>query len=101
MKFLTVRDFRTSPAAIWKRLPKEREMVITNNGKPIALLTPLTDETMEDTISAFRQAKAVNSVRKMQEISASLGNDKMTLDEINAIIKEVRYETRAANESCN
>ncbi|WP_461255461.1 type II toxin-antitoxin system Phd/YefM family antitoxin [Treponema sp. R80B11-R83G3] len=90
MKFVTVRDFRTSPAAIWKRLPNEQEMIITHNGKPIALLTPLSDETLEDTVSAVRRAKAINAVKKMQEISVSLGNDKMTLKEINAIIKETR-----------
>ena len=90
MKFVTVRDFRTSPANIWKKLSSEREMIITNNGKPIALLTPLSDETLEDTVSAVRKAKAINAVKKMQEISLSLGNDKMTLDEINAIIKETR-----------
>jgi len=54
MKFVTVRDFRTSPASIWKKLPIERELIVTNNGKPIALLTPLTDETLEDTVSAIR-----------------------------------------------
>jgi len=96
MKFVTVRDFRTSPAVIWKKLPSEREMIITNNGKPIALITSLTDETLEDTVSALRQAKAANAMKKMQEISASLGNDKMTLDNINKIIKE----TRKKNESC-
>jgi len=90
MKFVTVRDFRTSPASIWKKLPSERELIITNNGKPIALLTPLSDETLEDTISAVRKAKAINAVRKMQEISVSSGNDKMTLEEINALIKDAR-----------
>ena len=90
MKFVTVRDFRTSPASIWKRLPSERELIITNNGKPIALLTPLSDETLEDTVSAVRKAKALNAVRKMQEISVSLGNDKIPLEKINAIIKETR-----------
>ncbi|MCL2477943.1 MAG: type II toxin-antitoxin system Phd/YefM family antitoxin [Treponema sp.] len=90
MKFVTVRDFRTSPSSIWKKLPSERELIITNNGKPIALLTPLSDETLEDTVSAVRKAKAVNASRKMQEISVSLGNDKMTFEEINAIIKETR-----------
>jgi len=101
MEFVTVRDFRTSPAAIWKKLPIEREMVITNNGRPIALLTPLSDETLEETISTFRQVRAINAVRKMQEISVSLGNDKMTLEEINAVIKEARQEIRAENESCD
>ena len=90
MKFVTVRDFRSSPASIWKRLPSERELIITNNGKPIALLTPLSDETLEDTVSAFRKAKAINAVKKMQEISVSSGNNKMTLNEINKIIKETR-----------
>ena len=95
MKFITVRDFRTSPASIWKKLPIERELIITNNGKPIALLTPLTDETLEDTVSAVRKAKAINAVKKMQETSISLGNDKMTLDETNAIIKDVRKKNES------
>ena len=94
MKFVTVRDFRTSPSAIWKKLSSERELVITNNGKPIALLTPLSDETLEDTISAVRRAKAVNAVKKMQEISVSLGNDKMSLREINTIIKDAREKNK-------
>ena len=95
MQFITVRDFRTSSASIWKRLPEEKEMVITNNGKPIALLTPLTDKYFEETLSFIRQAKAMMAVRKMQEISASLGNDKMSLDEINAIIADTRKKKNA------
>ena len=94
MKFITVRDFRTSSSGIWKKLPEEREMIITNNGKPIALLTPLTDKTLEDTVSAVRRATAVNAVKKMQEISAGLGNDKLTLDKINAIIAGARRKNK-------
>ena len=90
MKFVTVRDFRNSPSNIWKKLPSERELIITNNGKPIALLTPLNDETLEDTVSAVRRAKAINAMKKMQEISVFLGNDKMTLGEINKIINDTR-----------
>jgi len=90
MRFVTVRDFRTSPSSIWKKLPSERELIITNNGKPIAFLTPLSDETMEETLSAVRRAKAINAMKKMQEISVSLGNDKMSSEAINKIIKDVR-----------
>jgi len=93
MRFVTVRDFRTSPSNIWRNLPSERELIITNNGKPIALLTPLNDETLEDTVSAVRKAKAINAVKKMQEISVSLGNEKMTLKEINTIINDVRKKS--------
>jgi antitoxin (DNA-binding transcriptional repressor) of toxin-antitoxin stability system len=95
MKFISVRDFRTSSSSIWKKLPTEREMIVTNNGRPIALLTPLNDETLEDTVFAVRKAKAINAVKKMQEISVELGNDKMSLEEINAIIADVRKKNKA------
>ena len=99
MKFITVRDFRNSPSSIWKRLPSERELIITNNGKPIALLTPLSDETLEETVSAVRKAKAINVMKKMQEISIDLANDKMTLEDINTIIKDVRSKNKSESSS--
>jgi len=90
MKFITVRDFRTSPGKIWKELPEEQEMIITNNGKPIALLTPLNDSNIEETVKAVRKAKAINSIKKMQEISLKKGTNKLSLPEINEEINEYR-----------
>ena len=94
MKFVTVRDFRTSSASIWKTLPKEREMVITNNGKPIALLTPLSDKNLEETLSAVRRAKAINAVKMIQRESIKNGTSEMTLNEINNEIKMTRNERK-------
>lgn len=90
MKFITVRDIRTSPARIWKELPEEQEMVITNNGKPIALLTPISDESLEGTISAVRRARAVEAVRVMQESAKANGTDTMTQVEIEEEIRQSR-----------
>jgi antitoxin (DNA-binding transcriptional repressor) of toxin-antitoxin stability system len=94
MKFVTVRDFRTSSANIWKTLPQEQEMVITNNGKPIALLTPLSDRNLEETLAAIRKAKAINAVKLIQQESMKNGTDKMTLEEINYEIKASRKERK-------
>ena len=88
MKFVTVRDFRTSPAQIWKQLPEEQEMVITNNGKPIALLTPLSDANIEDTLKAVRKARALNAVKRMQEVSMQNGNLLLRDEEIQNEISE-------------
>lgn len=90
MKFVTVRDFRTSPAQIWKQLPEEQEMVITNNGKPIALLTPLCDANIEDTLKAVRKARALNAVNSMQDISMRNGNSLLSDEEIENEISESR-----------
>ena len=94
MKFVTVRDFRTSSANIWKTLPKEQEMVITNNGKPIALLTPLSDRNLEETLSAIRRAKAINAVKMIQQESIKNGTDEITMDEINNVIKMSRQKRK-------
>jgi antitoxin (DNA-binding transcriptional repressor) of toxin-antitoxin stability system len=76
MKFISVRDFRMSSAKIWKTLTEEQEMVITNNGRPIALLTLLSDKTLENTLSAIRQAKAINAVKLIQQESLKRGGGK-------------------------
>jgi len=94
MKFISVRDLRTTPAKIWKELPKEQEMIITNNGKPIALLVPISDANLEEMLSSVRQAKAMNAVKLMQQISMEKGNDKLSINEINEEIKEVRQKLK-------
>jgi antitoxin (DNA-binding transcriptional repressor) of toxin-antitoxin stability system len=94
MKFVSVRDFRTSSAKIWKALPEEQEMVITNNGKPIALLTPLIDKTLENTLSAIRQAKAINAVKLIQQESLKKGLENTTMEEIDEEIKRIRKQSK-------
>jgi antitoxin (DNA-binding transcriptional repressor) of toxin-antitoxin stability system len=94
MKFVSVRDFRTSSANIWKTLPEEQEMVITNNGKPIALLTPLSDKTLENTLSAIRQARAINAVKLIQQESLRKGMEKTTMEEIDEEIKRIRKQSK-------
>lgn len=90
MKFITVRDIRTSPAKIWKQLPEEQEIVITNNGKPIALLTPLSDESLEETISAVRQARAIQAVRVMQQTAKTRDLDSLSQADIDGEIRQSR-----------
>lgn len=90
MKFITVRDLRTTPAQIWKALPDEQEIVITHNGKPIALLTPLTDTDLEETLSAVRRARAVNAVKAMQAAAVAKGLSGMTMEEIDQEIQVYR-----------
>ena len=90
MKFITVRDLRTTPAQIWKDLPEEQEMIITNNGKPIALLTPLNDSDIEDTLSAVRKARAINAINKLQFASSKNNLSNLTIKEIENEIKAAR-----------
>ena len=95
MKFISVRDFRVSSADIWKMLPKEQEMIVTNNGKPIALLTPLTDSTLEQSLANIRKAKAATAVKLMQQSAVASGRSKMSPGQIEAEIAAARKSKRA------
>ena len=39
MKFLSVRDLKNKSSQVWKDLPIQKEMIVTNNGRPIALIS--------------------------------------------------------------
>ena len=90
MKFLSVRDLRGKAAQIWKELPEQKELVVTNNGRPIAILSSVTASDLEESLSAIRQARAIQAVAAMQRRSVEKGTDKITLKEINAEIKAAR-----------
>jgi antitoxin (DNA-binding transcriptional repressor) of toxin-antitoxin stability system len=96
MKFLSVRDLRGKSAEVWKELPNEREMIITCNGRPIAILAAISESNLEESLAAFRQARAVEAVATLQRRSADQGTDKITMDEINAEIKSVRKKRATA-----
>lgn len=99
MKFISVRDLRSSPAKIWRELPEEREMVITNNGKPIALLTPISDDSFESTLAALRQALAVQAVQRMQTAARESGLSGMDDPAIEAEIRAARNERHRRTKS--
>ncbi len=90
MKFLSVRDLKTKSSQVWKDLPDQKDMVITSNGRPIAILSSINENNLEQILSAFRQARAIEAVTSIQYESVRKGTDKITLGEINNEIKAVR-----------
>jgi prevent-host-death family protein len=60
MRFISVRDLRNKSAEVWKDLPGEREMIITSNGRPVAILASVNESNLEESLSAFRQARAID-----------------------------------------
>lgn len=90
MRFVTVRDLRSKSAEIWQRLARENEIVITSNGRPIALLTPVSEETLEESLASFRRARAMAAVEALQSRSIAQGTHRITSDEIHREIRAVR-----------
>ena len=66
MDFVSVRELRTRSAAVWDALSKEKDLVVTSNGMPIAILSATSTSTLEASLAALRQARAQLAVAAMQ-----------------------------------
>ena len=86
MNFYTVRDLRTTPKSIWENLSADGEVIITNNGRPTAILFDIADGSFEETVKAVRQAKAM--IASMRAKAAA--NGYMSDEDIEAEIAAVR-----------
>ena len=88
MNFYTVRDLRTTPKNIWENLATDGEVVITNNGKPTAILFDIADGSFVETLKAVRQAKAMIAFNAMRTRAAEKGD--MSDEDIAAEIAAAR-----------
>lgn len=92
MKFISVRDFRIRPGDIWKQLKVEKDIIITSNGKPIAILNPVEQDNLESSLITLRRARALLAMEDIQKEAINKGLDKTTEEEIEKEIKAMRLE---------
>ncbi|MEW5947198.1 MAG: type II toxin-antitoxin system Phd/YefM family antitoxin [bacterium] len=90
MKFVSVRELRNEAARVWGDLKSEREIVLTSNGRPVAIMTAVTGENLETEIRAVRRARALLALERIHDASLEKGLDSITTDEIDAAIGESR-----------
>lgn len=94
MRFVSVRDLRSKGRQVWKELESEKELVITSNGRPIALLTGINEENFEQTLRDLRRARALRAVDEMQRASVRAGLDSVADEEIETEIRKARKARR-------
>lgn len=90
MRFVSVRDLRGKSAEIWRRVSAEKDLVVTSNGRPIAILSTVSERNLEESLAAIRQARAIQAVESMQRSSVEAGRDRLSSKLIDAEIKAVR-----------
>lgn len=81
MKFLSVGNLKTESSQVWKELTFEKEMIITSNGKPIAILSSIKENNLEQVLSAFHRARISEAVAAVQYESVCKGTDKINMEE--------------------
>ena len=91
MNFYSVRDLRTDSKTMWQELYGGNEIIITNNGKPSALMINIPEGLFDETVQAIRQAKAMIALNNMRDKAAAEGFK--SDGEIDALLSKIRGET--------
>ena len=99
MQFLTIRELSKSPRQALTKLTVDKKAVLTNNGKPQALIFSIDGDNFEKTLSMLQKLEFMQNLTEMRLVSMKKDNSKMTLDEINAEIKAVRKNRRVKTKS--
>ena len=94
MGFLALRELRQSTARIDQIIERDGSVVVTSNGKPAYLMVGVDESNLEQTLVDLRQVRAKRALYRMHGTSSGLGNDKMTLDDINEEIAADRSSRR-------
>ncbi len=90
MKFMAMRELRNESSKFLQNLGPAEEVVLTNNGKPVALISSVTEDTLEDALASLRRSRALRALGKLQIQSARTGKDQITEEEIEDEIQAVR-----------
>ena len=96
MKFISIRDLRSNTAQLRKDLETDRDVLVTANGRPFALMTRVEPDNVEEELMAIRQARARAAISRIRAKAKADGLDRLTMDEIDAIIAKARRERRNA-----
>ena len=88
MNFYSVRDLRTDSKRMWADLTSGDEVILTNNGKPSALVIDIPEGSFDEIVQSVRQAKAMIALSNIRAKAAETGF--LTDDEIESLIDEAR-----------
>ena len=95
MRFVSIKDLRSKTSAIRRDLAVDEEIVVTAHGRPIALLTAVEGDSLEEELLARRRAKARMALDRARSQAKAAGTAGMPMREVEEIVAEARKERKA------
>lgn len=90
MKFVTVRELRGRTSELWEELERQRELIVTNNGKPVAILSATDAQSLEGSLRNIRRCRAADALSGLQRGAARRGLDRLTMGEVDGEVQAFR-----------
>jgi antitoxin (DNA-binding transcriptional repressor) of toxin-antitoxin stability system len=96
MKLIAIQDLK-QPRQLKERLRTERELLLTSDGRPVAVLVNVDpSEDPETIIHSIRDARSRIALSRVREAAARSGSARLSLAEINREIAATRRARQAS-----
>ncbi len=90
MKFVSIQDLKR-PRLLKERLKAERELLLTSDGRPVAVLVNVdASEDPETILQSIRDSRSRLALSRVREAAARSGADRLSLSEISREIAATR-----------
>lgn len=89
VKFVSTRVLRNRPGEV-QALLRDDDVVLTANGKPVAILVGVDEDQLDQTAEAVRQAKARLALSRMRRHATARGLTRLRPGAIRTEIRAVR-----------
>lgn len=94
MDYIAVNELKR-PRAVRERLAASEEMILTSNGRPMAVLMYVdAEDDPEDVLNAAREARSQIALRRIRERARRSGAAAMSEPEIDGVIAAARRERK-------
>jgi hypothetical protein len=96
MDYLAVKDLKT-PRMVRERLREEGELLLLNNGKPMALLLHVDqDDDPQTLLDAVKDARSRLALSRIREAARRSGAASLSAEQVEREIRAARAERRKA-----
>jgi hypothetical protein len=96
MKLIAIQDLK-QPRRLKERLQAEKELLLTSDGRPVAVLLNVSaSEDPETVVQSIRDSRSRLALSRVREEAARSGTARLSLDEINREIAAARKARRSS-----
>lgn len=90
MNFYGVRELSNNTKSVLSSVSQNGTAIITDNGKPAALMLSISEESFESVYAMVQQMRARRAFEELQQEAKEVFPNGMTDEEIEAEIQDVR-----------
>jgi prevent-host-death family protein len=94
MSTITVSELKRKPTGQWREAARAGDLVVTEQGEPVAVLVPIDAQSLEPTLSTLRSVRALQAQAALQEAARQNSTNELTMADIDEEIAAARQGRR-------